>query len=78
MKKGLQSADHLIHDIKRMETGYLDKNKREYELTKHVSLAMLDPLALVRLRATGYVILRYPRPCMIWIIPGIISEGSNQ
>ncbi|MBK9227460.1 MAG: hypothetical protein IPL67_10510 [Ignavibacteria bacterium] len=39
--------------FKRMETSYLDKNKREYELTKHVSLAMLDPLALVRLRATG-------------------------
>lgn len=53
MKKGLQSADHLIHDIKRMETGYLDKNKREYELTKHVSLALLDPLTLVRLRSTG-------------------------
>ncbi len=53
LKKGLQSADHLFHDIKRMETGYLDKNKREYELTKHVSLAMLDPLALVKLRASG-------------------------
>ena len=53
MKKGLQSADNLIHDIKRMETGYLDKNKREYEITKPVSLALLDPLALVRLRATG-------------------------
>jgi hypothetical protein len=53
MKKGLQSADNLIHDIKRMDTGYLDKNKREYEITKHVSLALLDPLALVRLRATG-------------------------
>ena len=53
LKKGLQSADHLIHDIKRMETSYLDKNKREYELTKHISLAMLDPLALVRLRSTG-------------------------
>lgn len=53
LKKGLQSADHLIHDIKRMETSYLDKNKREYELTKHVSLVMLDPLAMVKLRATG-------------------------
>jgi Tc toxin complex TcA C-terminal TcB-binding domain len=53
MKKGLQSADNLIYDIKRMQTSYLDKNKREYEITKHVSLAQLDPLALVRLRATG-------------------------
>jgi hypothetical protein len=53
MKKGLQSADNLIYDIKRMQTSYLEKNKREYEITKHVSLAQLDPLALVRLRATG-------------------------
>lgn len=53
MKKGLQSADHLIHDIKRMETSYIDKNKREYEITKHVSLALLDPLALLKLRNTG-------------------------
>lgn len=53
MKKGLQSADHLVHDIKRMEAGYMDRNKREYEITKHVSLALLDPLAIVRLRATG-------------------------
>jgi hypothetical protein len=53
MKKGLQAADNLLHDIKRMETSFLDKNKREYEITKHVSLALLDPLALVKLRATG-------------------------
>lgn len=53
LKKGLQSADALIHDIKRMEASYLDKNKREYEITKHVSLAQLDPLALIRLRASG-------------------------
>ncbi|NMH88793.1 Tc toxin subunit A-related protein [Flavivirga algicola] len=53
MKKGLRSADNLIYDIKRMQTGYLDKNRREYEITKHVSIAQLDPLALIRLRTTG-------------------------
>lgn len=53
LKKGLQSADRLIYDLKRMETGYLDQNKREYEIVKHISLASLDPLALVKLRATG-------------------------
>ena len=53
MKKGLQSADNLVQDIKKMEANYIDKNKREYEITKHVSLKMLDPLALVKLRATG-------------------------
>ncbi len=53
LKKGLQSAEHLLYDLKRMETSYLDKNKREYELTKHVSLALLDPLALAKFRNTG-------------------------
>ncbi len=53
MKKGLQSADALLHDIKRMEAGYLDKNRREYEIIKHISLLQLDPLAIIKLRATG-------------------------
>lgn len=53
MKKGLQCADSLIHDIKNMETNYVNKNKREYEITKHISLARLDPFALIRLRETG-------------------------
>lgn len=52
-KKGLQSANKLLHDIKRMETKYLQSNRREYELTKHVSLRQLDPLALVRFTSTG-------------------------
>ena len=53
LKKGLQSADRLVYDLKRMETSYLDQHKREYEITKQISLASLDPLALVKLRATG-------------------------
>lgn len=53
LKKGLQTAESLSHDIKRMQSIYLEKNKREYEITKQVSLAQLDPLALVRLRATA-------------------------
>jgi hypothetical protein len=53
MKKGLQSADNLIHDIKRMETSYLDKNSREKEIIRNVSLVQLDPLALIKLRNTG-------------------------
>jgi hypothetical protein len=53
LKKGLLAGDRLHHDLKRMEVSYLDLNKREYEITKHVSLAMLDPTALIMLRATG-------------------------
>jgi hypothetical protein len=60
LKKGLMTADALHHDIKRMEVAYLDQNKREYELTKHVSLVQLDPAALVKLRNTGKCIVQIP------------------
>ena len=70
MKKGLQSADMLIHDIKRMETSYLEKNKREYEITKHVSLVQLDPLALLRLRTTGVCDFEIPEALYDMDYPG--------
>jgi hypothetical protein len=50
---GLLAGEKLLFDIKAMEMAYHDLNQREYELTKHVSLRQLDPLALVQLRATG-------------------------
>jgi Tc toxin complex TcA C-terminal TcB-binding domain/Neuraminidase-like domain len=59
-KKGLLAADALVQDIKRMEAAYLDNNAREYELTKHVSLAQIDPGALVQLKATGSVTVQVP------------------
>ena len=60
LKKGLMAADHLHHDLKRMEVAYLDQNKREYELTKHISLAILDPMALIQLKNTGKCLLNLP------------------
>jgi hypothetical protein len=36
-----------------MEMAYLDNNKRELELTRHVSLAELDPVPFVALKITG-------------------------
>jgi len=53
LKKGLLAGEKLGQDLKRMEVAYLDQNKREYEITKHVSLLQLDPLALVLLRESG-------------------------
>ena len=53
LKKGLMCGDRLYLDLKRMDAAYLDKNKREYEITKHVSLLQLDPLALLQLKETG-------------------------
>jgi hypothetical protein len=52
-RKGLLSGEALHLDVKRMEMAYYDNNKRELELTRHVSLRQLDPLALLTLKATG-------------------------
>ncbi|HEX2852659.1 MAG TPA: hypothetical protein VHO24_05430 [Opitutaceae bacterium] len=52
-RKGLLSGEALYLDVKRMEVAYHDNNKRELELTRHVSLRQLNPLALIALKATG-------------------------
>lgn len=52
-RKGLLSGEALYLDVKRMEMAYHDNNKREHELTKHVSLRQLNPVALLSLKATG-------------------------
>ena len=59
-KEGLLAGEKLYLDIKRMEMAYLDLNQRQYELTKHVSLLQVDPIALVELRATGRCIFTLP------------------
>src|SRR5260370_22311492 len=51
--EGLLAGEKLMFDLKTMEMAYHDLNQREYELTKHLSLLQIDPLALVQLRATG-------------------------
>jgi hypothetical protein len=51
--EGLFAGASLLLDIKTMEMAYHDLNQREYEMTKHISLLQVDPLALVQLRATG-------------------------
>ncbi|MES2936800.1 MAG: insecticidal toxin protein [Pseudomonadota bacterium] len=59
-KEGLLAGEKLYLDIKRMEMAHAELNQREYELTKHVSLLQLDPMALVRLRTTGRCTVRLP------------------
>ena len=59
-KEGLLAGEKLYLDVKRMEMAYLELNRREYELTKHVSLLQVDPLALIELRATGRCTVRLP------------------
>ena len=60
LKKGLLAGDRLYFDLQRMATAYLEENRREYELTRHVSLRLLDPMALISLRRDGECFVRIP------------------
>ncbi|MDB5227214.1 MAG: hypothetical protein JWN78_1407, partial [Bacteroidota bacterium] len=53
LKKGLLTGELLQFDLRRMELDYLEQNKREFELIKHVSIAQLNPAALLMLKQTG-------------------------
>lgn len=53
LKKGLLVGDQLYQDLKHLEMAYYEQNRREFEITRHLSLNMLDPMALARLKETG-------------------------
>jgi Tc toxin complex TcA C-terminal TcB-binding domain len=53
LRKGLLAGERLHLALKQMERAYLDQHKREYEITKNVSLLLTDPLALMTLKETG-------------------------
>ncbi|MDN3689783.1 toxin [Cyclobacterium jeungdonense] len=59
-RKGLLAGDSLYLDLKRMELAYLENNKREYELTKHISIRQVAPLSLLELKATGVCTIELP------------------
>jgi hypothetical protein len=69
-KEGLLAGEKLYLDIKRMEMARYDLDSREYELTTHVSLRKLDPVALLRLRATGICTISVPEDWFDLECPG--------
>ncbi len=70
LRKGLLAGERLSHDLKRMEAAYLDLNRREYELTKQISLLLIDPVALLRLKETGECFVDLPEALFDLDFPG--------
>ena len=70
LKKGLLAGERLYLDIRRMEAAFLDQNRREYEITQHFSLLMLNPEALIRLRETGTGEFDLPELAFDLVYPG--------
>jgi hypothetical protein len=59
-KQGLVAGEKLQLALRQLEKSYLEENRREPELTKSISLAMLNPLALIELRETGKCYVSLP------------------
>jgi hypothetical protein len=53
LHKGLLAGERLGHDLERLDLAYMDRDIREFELRKSVSLAEVDPAQLQALRETG-------------------------
>lgn len=60
LKKWLTSWDKLLHDLKRMEMAYFEQNKRQLEITKHISLSLFDPLSLEMLKQNWECYINIP------------------
>lgn len=70
LKKGLLAGERLQGELKRMEAAYYEQNKRSLEVTKHVSLALLDPLALAMLKESGACFIELPEALFDLDYPG--------
>lgn len=60
LRKGLMAGELLAQELRRLEVAYLERNRRELEITKHVSLRQLDPTALMSLRDRGECTFELP------------------
>lgn len=70
LKSGLQAAESLQLDLRRMESDYHALNKREFECVKQISLALVDPIALLRLKSEGICIFQIPEELFDLDYPG--------
>ena len=70
LKKGLLAGDKLFQDLKRMDLSYQELDVREYEISTSISLAQLDPLALIQLRENGDAYFTIPEAFFDMIYPG--------
>lgn len=70
LKTGLLAGDKLHYDLKRMEVAYLDQNKRDYEITKQISLVLHNPVALIELKEKGECEVELPEALFDMDYPG--------
>ncbi|HTQ26512.1 MAG TPA: neuraminidase-like domain-containing protein, partial [Puia sp.] len=67
---GLLSGERLFLGIKQLESAYQQDRGYDYEITKHISLRQLDPLALLQVRENGVCEFEVPEVLFDMDFPG--------
>lgn len=69
-RKGLLAGERLHHQLRQMDVAFIEKNQRDYEITKSISLRQINPLALLQLRETGNCEFTLPEVLFDMDFPG--------
>jgi hypothetical protein len=69
-RKGLLAGERLYLSLKQMEKSFMEQHRRDYEITKHLSLLQQNPLALLSLRETGTCTVDLPEALFDVDYPG--------
>ncbi|MBN2439939.1 MAG: hypothetical protein JXJ04_01280 [Spirochaetales bacterium] len=69
-RDGLHAGERLYLGIKQLEAAYQEKRGYDYEITKHVSLRQINPLALFELRENGICEFALPEVLFDMDFPG--------
>ena len=67
---GITAGEQLQVALKQMDAAYTQNNTREFELTKHVSVLQLNPLALIQLKESGSCNIDLPETLFDMDYPG--------
>jgi Tc toxin complex TcA C-terminal TcB-binding domain/Neuraminidase-like domain/Salmonella virulence plasmid 28.1kDa A protein len=69
-REGLLSGERLYVGLKQLEAAYQEKRGHDFEITKHVSLQQVNPIALLVLRETGTCEFDLSEPLFDMDFPG--------
>jgi hypothetical protein len=72
--QGLTAGEQLQLALRQMEKSYLEENRRDFELTKNVSLNQLDSNALLQLKFVGTCEFQLPEELFDLDYPGHYSR----
>ena len=75
---GLLAGERMYIGLKQLEAAYQEKRGYDYEISKHLSLRQVNPLASFDSRRPEPANSHCRKCCSTWIIPAITCAASNR